>query len=758
MAATHCQIVMVKPEGNVHAQAFQEVAETLLYALQRMGVPARITTNEVDGAAVNVLLGWHLLGEEALARLPEQTVVYNLEQLDEQNRPMLDRLLALGARFEVWDYSRRNLEILRGSGFPGTLNHAPVGFVEELSRIPKAPVQDIDVLFYGSVNERRLRILDGLRAQGLKVEAVFGVYGAERDALIGRAKVVLNMHYYDSSIFEIVRVSYLLANRKAVVAECHPGTDVDPELREAVRAVPYDGLVEASLGLVHDERARVGLEERGYGIFSALREEAILGGILGGEPDPSEPAPRPAAAPMAAPIPQLTREGGAEPRSDNSYYRGLNQYLLRVVPDSALDVLEVGCAEGRLGAALKELRPGRRVYGIEREAEVAARAADRLDRVYTMDLERDPVGIEAASLDAILFGDVLEHLLDPSSVLKGMAPLLRPEGRIYCCIPNVQHHSVVMPLIRGEFQYQKAGLLDATHLRFFTWASFTRLLLDAGFAPDIRDVISSPIPDVLMEAFRPLLQQLKADGDRSRLTLSAYQWIFEGRPMGSIGKPSRPRKISFVACVNDDVQLSENLAASPCFQGPDPEQLIIVRGASSAADGLAAGLRSAHHEIVILVHQDIYLPEGWVSRFLHQWEMAEARFGEIGVAGVYGATYAEHVPGNTKRFGHVVDRMHLLWEEPDLPAQVASLDEIILAFDRKHGLGLDPSLGFHMYGSDVVMQARDRGLQAVVLDVPCFHNSRSTFTLPEAFHQSAAIFRRKWGRNFPFASSCMVFR
>jgi hypothetical protein len=208
--------------------------------------------------------------------------------LDEKNRPMLTKLLTLGLRFEVWDYSRRNMEILRGEGFKGTLNHAPVGFVEELSRIPKAPVQDIDVLFYGSVNERRLRSLDGLRAQGLKVEAVFGVYGAERDALIARAKVVLNMHYYDSSIFEIVRVSYLLANRKAVVAECHPGTEIEPELREAVRAVPYEGLVEACLDLVRNDGARAALEARGHVIFAAVREEAILGAILGGETAPPE--------------------------------------------------------------------------------------------------------------------------------------------------------------------------------------------------------------------------------------------------------------------------------------------------------------------------------------------------------------------------------------------------------------------------------------------------------------------------------------
>ena len=83
-----------------------------------------------------------------------------------------------------------------------------------------------------------------------------GCYGEARDQFIARSKVVLNLHYYDSKVFEIVRVSYLLSNFKAVVAECGTGTSIDPDLLQALRAVPYDGLVEACVALVQDETAR----------------------------------------------------------------------------------------------------------------------------------------------------------------------------------------------------------------------------------------------------------------------------------------------------------------------------------------------------------------------------------------------------------------------------------------------------------------------------------------------------------------------
>jgi hypothetical protein len=143
-------------------------------------------------------------------------------------------------------------------------------------------VQDIDVLFYGSVNERRARVIVELRNRGLNAQAVFGVYGAPRDSLIARAKVVLNLHYYDTSIFEIVRVSYLLANRKAVVSECHDGTEIDPDMVDAVRLAPYEQLVDACVDLVNDGPARLALEERALCRISARPEEVFLAAALRG--------------------------------------------------------------------------------------------------------------------------------------------------------------------------------------------------------------------------------------------------------------------------------------------------------------------------------------------------------------------------------------------------------------------------------------------------------------------------------------------
>jgi hypothetical protein len=115
----------------------------------------------------------------------------------------------------------------------------PIGYVPELRRINPVSAPGIDVLFYGLVEGRR------------------NLYGAARDAYIARAKVVLNMHLYETHLFEVVRVSYLLANSKAVVAEVGRATEIDDDLRDAVVAAPDERLVTTCLDLVrNDERRR----------------------------------------------------------------------------------------------------------------------------------------------------------------------------------------------------------------------------------------------------------------------------------------------------------------------------------------------------------------------------------------------------------------------------------------------------------------------------------------------------------------------
>jgi SAM-dependent methyltransferase len=431
------------------------------------------------------------------------------------------------------------------------------------------------------------------------------------------------------------------------------------------------------------------------------------------------------------------------------YYDGFNERLLAAVPSGAKRILEVGCARGRLGHELKRQDPRRYVAGVERDQAAARVARQRLDEVFVLDVQADTPPIEPGSLDCLLFGDVLEHLLDPEDVLRRYRDLLVPAGLVLVSVPNIQHFSVVRNLLRGDFMYQPEGLLDGTHLRFFTYMSFAKLMLDAGFLPKVVDRIRSGEAQHLVEPAAPLLTHCRVHPDAALEPLDTFQYIVSGSKLPDASPGFAAVPITVVACVNDDDQLESNLLRSPCLDPGTPHELILMRRQTSAADGFNTALEKARHDVVVFVQQDIYLPRGWDSRFVQQFHAAEGRFAPIGVAGVFGYTFGSD--GKTD-LGRVLDR-YMLYDMPaPLPAMADGLDEIVLAVRRDTPLRFDPMLGFHLYGADLCLTARHLGLPVAVLDAPCLHNSLFAYLSPD-FHAARERLLAKWPDIRPLYSS-----
>jgi hypothetical protein len=138
----------------------------------------------------------------------------------------------------------------------------------------------IDVLFVGSINERRASIIEGLNRAGLKVAATYGLYGDLRDSLYASTKLVVNVHYYEAKIFEIVRCSYLLANSIPVVSEVGADREIEEPFKNAVCFSPFDGIVERCYFYANSVRERVELGNRGFDIFSSLKQENYLQPVI----------------------------------------------------------------------------------------------------------------------------------------------------------------------------------------------------------------------------------------------------------------------------------------------------------------------------------------------------------------------------------------------------------------------------------------------------------------------------------------------
>lgn len=163
----------------------------------------------------------------------------------------------------------------------------------------------------------------------------------------------------------------------------------------------------------------------------------------------------------------------------DSYYKNIRKDLLPLISKDARCILEVGCAEGMTGNELKK-RPGVFVAGIELNEYAAEKARHVLDDVIVGDIEKMGIPYSPSSFDCVIFADVLEHLVDPLRALKKVKKVLKKDGTIIMSIPNVQFYGVVHQLIEGNWTYQKEGILDETHLRFFTFKEIEKLVQDAG--------------------------------------------------------------------------------------------------------------------------------------------------------------------------------------------------------------------------------------------------------------------------------------
>jgi hypothetical protein len=281
----HFHLMHCIPDPRMHGlNGYKEVIESVAWGLEQLGHRVTYAVNERVGGATNVVFGAQVMPVAALGELPPGTIIYNFEQLRDVAAERIRseiRYYAQLPHFIIWDYSAANLPSWRALKRPD-VKIVPVGYAPILSRIPNAAPQDIDVLLYGLSGERRLQTFHGLSQLGLSTVFVSGLYGAARDALISRAKVVLNINLYaQMRIFEIVRVSYLLANRKAVVADFDAKTSVEDDVRGAVSfASSLKELLDQCAKLVSDESERHALEERGFACMSRRDIKGILECVL----------------------------------------------------------------------------------------------------------------------------------------------------------------------------------------------------------------------------------------------------------------------------------------------------------------------------------------------------------------------------------------------------------------------------------------------------------------------------------------------
>lgn len=279
------------------------------------------------------------------------------------------------------------------------------------------------------------------------------------------------------------------------------------------------------------------------------------------------------------------------------YYAGANLNIARFVPQSCERILEVGCAEGALGAWLKTDRKCE-MWGIELDEEAARIATARLDTVLCRNIEElGQDGLPLNYFDCVIFGDVLEHLLDPGRTLRSLIRHLQMNAVLIANVPNVAHWSVITELLRGEFTYSDSGLLDRTHRTFFTPSSFSTLLWDSGYLVTLQEpfLVPSDASTILAETasvFGP-------NPEAAQATLNTYQTLFQAKlqpcperqpdkralltrsvvPLG----PGVPDKVSVVIVTYESASTIEDCLTSLLRSKRPSDEIIVVDNASDDA-------------------------------------------------------------------------------------------------------------------------------------------------------------------------------
>lgn len=264
-------IWVVSPKNYRHSLCFHDAAHALSQAFLELGYAVPVLTACPTRCIGKVIIfGAHLL----VHGTSPDWIIYNLEQI---GAVMSQKYLQMLSQHEVWDYSKQNIGELAKRGIKA--KHLPIGYSPCLTRITIEEPKH-DVLFYGSLNERRERVLDGLKKAGVKPIVKFNIYGQDLDYWLARSKIVLNIHFFEAKIFEMIRCSSLMANKICVVSEEGNDRDLESPYSGAVSFVPYDGLVGECLRLLDNDDERKRLAQAGYEVFSKHKQSDYLRAIL----------------------------------------------------------------------------------------------------------------------------------------------------------------------------------------------------------------------------------------------------------------------------------------------------------------------------------------------------------------------------------------------------------------------------------------------------------------------------------------------
>jgi hypothetical protein len=206
-----------------------------------------------------------------------------------------------------------------------------------------------------------------------------------------------------------------------------------------------------------------------------------------------------------------------------------------------------------------------------------------------------------------------------------------------------------------------------------------------------------------------------------------------------------------VVAVNNETVLKDSLLRSPDM--PSVREVLVQRGCSSAGQAYNSGVKASTSDVIVFAHQDVYFPQGWFGSVARSITAISAKDPDWGVLGVFGISLSGAEVGHLYSTG----LRRVLGCPFEGPLEVGCLDEVVLVVRRSSGLQFDEKLpGFHLYGADICLEARRKGLKCYAISAFCVHNSNGLDQLPQAYSRAYFYMRDKWRNQLPIRTPCMV--
>ena len=468
--------------------------------------------------------------------------------------------------------------------------------------------------------------------------------------------------------------------------------------------------------------------------------------------------------------------------SKSNYYEFTRPEVQAMVSHGSQVILDVGCASGRMAGELKSKLQAE-VWGIEPVEDVARQAERLLDRVIVAPVEQAIQEVPDGYFDCVIFADVLEHLQDPDRVLIEIKSKLKPTGEIVASIPNVRHWSVVKDLLEGRWEYVDAGILDRTHLRFFTRQSVQNLFKKAGIHIHDMQATTFGSQDIPAQLVRAMEQSGLQTGGFVE-DANHYQYLIKGglTPLANAPQKS-PSLVTIIILTFNGLEYTKKCVNSIQAHTSSPHEIVFVDNGStdgtptylkkliasnqnyrlitnSENRGFAAGnnqgIEAAKGDYILLMNNDIVVTPGWLERMVTCAER-DPRIGIVGpmsnsVSGPqqvkdvtysitdlkgldeYAAEFSKRIAGKYKRFMRVVGFCMLIKR---------------VVFDKIGGLDTSFGLG-NFEDDDFSLRAALAGFESwIAKDCFIHHFGNRTFIganidYNASLEKNWKIFKKKW--------------